>query len=112
MIGEKRTEQRVRDNTQKNKPYHGNKNRNHPRSDDVDSKRGLVFVNVCACVGFSRVLAHPQVLKGQQATRVQRHQHVASFHDVQSEGPGANNDSLRLHPQRQHHTVLILRQDR
>lgn len=30
-------------------------------------QRGLAFVNVCACVGFSRVLAHPQVLKGQQA---------------------------------------------
>lgn len=62
--------------------------------------------------GFSRVLAHPQVLKGKQAARVQRHQHVTSFHDVQSEGPGANDDPLRLRTQGQHHPILILRQKR
>lgn len=62
--------------------------------------------------GFSRVLAYPQVLKCQQATGVQRHQHFAPFHDVQSEGPGTEDDPLRLHPKRQHHPVLILRQDR
>ena len=62
--------------------------------------------------GFSRVLAHPQVLKGQQAAGVQRHQHVSPFHDVQSEGPGADDDPLRLRPQGQHHPVLVLRQER
>lgn len=62
--------------------------------------------------GFSRVLAHPQVLEGKEATRVQRHQHFTSLHDVQSEGPGANDNPLRLCTQRQHHPVLILRQKR
>lgn len=62
--------------------------------------------------GFSRVLAHPQVLKGQEATRVQRHHHIAPLHDVQSEGPGADDDPLRLRPQGQHYPVLVLRQER
>lgn len=62
--------------------------------------------------GFSRVLAHPQVLKSEQATRVKRHHHVMSFHDVQSEGAGANDDPLRLRTQGQHHPVLVLRQKR
>lgn len=62
--------------------------------------------------GFSRVLAHPQVLEGQQATRVQRHQHFTSLHDVQSEGPGTDDDPLRLGAQGQHHPVLVLRQER
>lgn len=62
--------------------------------------------------GFSRVLAHPQVLEGQQAARVQRHQHVSPFHDVQPEWPGADDDPLRLRPQGQHNSVLVLRQER
>lgn len=62
--------------------------------------------------GFSRVLAYPQVLKSQQAARVQRHHHFSPFHDVQSEGPGTEDDPLRLHPKGQHHPVLVLRQDR
>lgn len=62
--------------------------------------------------GFSRVLAHPQVLKGQQAARVERHQHFWAFHDVQPEGPGADDDPLRLRPQGQHHSIFVLRQER
>lgn len=62
--------------------------------------------------GFSRVLAHPQVLEGQQAARVQRHQHVSPFHDVQPEGSGAYDDPLSLRSQGQDHPVLILRQER
>lgn len=64
-----------------------------------------------ACVVFSRVLAHPQMLKCQEATRVQGHQHVTSFHDVQSEGTGTDDNPLRLCSQRQHHPVLILGQE-
>lgn len=60
---------------------------------------------------FSRVLAYPQVLKSQQATRVQRHQHFSPFHDVQSERPSTDNDPLRLQPKRQDHPVLVLRQE-
>lgn len=66
-------------------------------------------LSVC---GLSRVLAHPQVLKAEQPTRVQRHQHVASLHDVESEGPGADDDPLGLGSQGQHHPVLILGQER
>lgn len=70
---------------------------------------GRVCVFVC---GLSRVLAHPQVLKTEQASRVQGHQDVASLHDVEPEGPGADDDPLGLRSQRQHHPVLILGQER
>lgn len=62
--------------------------------------------------GFSRVLAYPKVFKSEQAARVQRHQHFSPFHDVQSEGLCTEDDPLRLHPQGQHHPILILRQKR
>lgn len=62
--------------------------------------------------GFSRVLADPQMLERQQAARVERHEDFSAFHDVQAEGPGAEDDPLGLHAEGQHHAVLVLGQER
>lgn len=84
----------------------------------MSTKRGCVLgetdlYSSCACMrGFSRVLADPQVLESQQAARVEGHQHFSAFHDVEAEGPGAENDPLGLHTQGQHHAVLVLGQER
>lgn len=62
--------------------------------------------------GFSRVLAYPQMLEGQQATRVEGHQHFSPFHDVQAEWSGTEDNTLGLHAKGQHYPVLVLRQER
>lgn len=80
-------------------------------SEDVYSERQIVIARVCMR-GFSRVLADPQMLESQQAARVEGHQHFSAFHDVEAEGPGAENDPLGLHTQGQHHAVLVLGQER
>ena len=61
--------------------------------------------------GLSRVLARPQVLEGQQAAGVQGHQQLVTLHDVQAEGPGAQDDPLGLAAQGEDHAVLVLGQE-
>lgn len=53
------------------------------------------------------------MLEGQEATGVERHQHLGTLHDVQAEGPGTDDQPLLpRRSQRQHYAVIVLRHQR
>lgn len=66
-----------------------------------------------SAAGDLRVLAQAQVLEGQKAAGVERHQHLRTLYDVQTEGPGANNQPLlSCRSQGEHHAIIVLRHKR
>lgn len=112
MMG--RRGQNESENTFKSKSYHGNKTQKSSTEWQLGPQQQKAVICKCAwaCTSrFSRVLAHPQVLEGEQAAGIQWHQDIVSLHYVQAEGPDANDDPLRLRPQGQNNSALILRQN-